>query len=266
MAFPVPLGQYVPGSSFIHQMDARIKILLVLVYLFAVFASSSWIGVALCALILIAGYLVAHIPLRLALRGLKPILYILVFTIVFNAITLNAENDSSAWVFFSTFGLSFDGFVRGLFFSLRIIFLTSMTALLTYSTPLLSLADAISSLLGPLRRFKVPVEDISVVFTITLRFIPLTVEEAEKIMNAQRARGVKFDSGSVISRAKAWIPVITPLFINLFRRADHLAAAMETRCYTGEGRTHLRSSNLKTSDILWGILGTASLIALGIFG
>lgn len=269
MAFAVPVGQYIPGTSVVHTLDTRIKLLLLVAYIVAVFASSGWIGLGICAIILIASYLIAKIPFGLAFRGLKPVLYILTFTVVINAITFaagDAGNNEHTLTLIGSFGLSWEGFVRGVYFALRIVFLTAMASLLTYSSSLLSLTDATSSILKPLKRFKLPVEDISIVFSITLRFIPLTVEEAEKIMTAQKSRGAQFDTGTVISRAKAWIPVIIPLFVNLFRHADNLATAMDARCYRSEGRTHLRSMKMHASDVIVGVVGTAALIALGIFG
>lgn len=269
MALAVPVGQYIPGTSAVHTLDARVKLLLLLAYIFAVFASSNWIGLGLCAVILVLSYLIAKIPFGLAFRGLKPVLYILGFTVLFNTFTFNAgaaANNETTLALIGSFGLSQEGFVRGIHFALRIVFLTSMASLLTYSSSLLSLTDAISSILSPLRRFKFPIEDASLVFSITLRFIPLTVEEAEKIMTAQKSRGASFETGNLITRAKAWIPVIIPLFVNLFRHADNLATAMDARCYRSEGRTHLRSTKMRGSDVFIGTLGTAALLVLGIFG
>ena len=268
MAFAVPVGQYIPGTSVVHKLDTRIKLLLLLAYIFAVFASSGWIGLGVCSVILGLSYAIAKIPFRLAFRGLKPVLYILAFTVLINAFTFNTAEVSSNDITLSlvgAFGLSWEGFVRGIYFALRIVLLTSMASLLTYSSSLLSLTDAIASILKPFRRFKLPVEDISLVFSIALRFIPLTVEEAEKIMIAQKSRGAKFDTGNTITQAKAWIPVIIPLFVNLFRHADNLAIAMDARCYRSEGRTHLRALSLHASDLIVGIVGSCALIILGIF-
>lgn len=271
MAFPVPFGQYIPAQSIVHSLDARVKIVLLIAYAIGLFVSSTWIGLGLCGVILVASYLIAKVPLTYALKGMRPIFYILVITLVFNMFTFNAgtgnaDADPHAIVFVGTFGFSPQGLIRGLYFSARIVFLTAGASLLTFTTTLLSLTDAAGFLLRPLRVFRVPVEDVAMVFSITLRFIPLTVEEAEKIKTAQMARGVKFDEGGLIVRAKAWIPVITPLFINLFRRADDLAFAMDSRCYTSEGRTHRREAKITGRDIAIGIALTAMFIAIGIFG
>jgi len=156
------------------------------------------------------------------------------------------------------------GIIKGLYFVLRISLLVLATSLLTYTTTIISLTDAISKLLSPLRAIRVPVEDIAMVFTIALRFIPLTASEAEKLMVAQSARGAKFNQGGLITRVKAWIPVMIPLFVNLFRRADHLAQAMESRCYVGKGRTQLAHADILTRDVLWAVIGSLLLIAIGI--
>lgn len=270
MAFSVPFGQYISVGSIVHSLDARVKIILLGLYAVGLFASATWVGLGLCGLILVAGYVIARVPLKYAVKGMYPIFSILVITIVFNMLTFNAgtgavDADPNAVVFAGTFGFSPQGLVRGLYFSVRIVFLTVGASLLTFTTTLLSLTDATSFLLRPLRIFKVPVEDVAMVFSVALRFIPLTVEEAEKIKIAQMARGMKFDDGGLIARAKAWIPVITPLFITLFRRADDLAFAMDSRCYTGEGRTHRRDTHLTLRDAAIGIAMAAVFIVIAVF-
>ena len=271
MTFSVPFGQYIPAQSIVHTLDARVKIILLAAYAIGLFASSTWIGLGLCGVILVLSYLISQVPLKYAFKGMRPIFYILVITMVFNMFTFNAgttaaDADPRAIVFVGTFGFSPQGLIRGLYFSARIVFLTAGASLLTFTTTLLFLTDAASFLLRPLRIFKVPVEDVAMVFSITLRFIPLTVEEAEKIKTAQMARGVKFNEGSLIARAKAWIPVISPLFISLFRRADNLAFAMDSRCYTSEGRTHRRDTKVTMQDIAIGIGMSAVFIAIALFG
>lgn len=163
-----------------------------------------------------------------------------------------------------SFGIRPLGIIKGLYFALRISLLVLATSWLTYTTSIVSLTDAISKLLSPLRAVRVPVEDVAMVFTIALRFIPLTALEAEKLRMAQSARGAKFSEGGPIKRVKAWIPVMIPLFVNLFRRADHLAQAMESRCYVGKGRTQLAHAHITGSDVLWGVIGSVLLISLGI--
>ena len=211
MAFVVPFGQYVPGDSAIHRLDARIKLLVIVAYVFTLFATSGWLGLLLCLLLLLVGYSMAHIPLRLAARGLKPVLIILLFTLIANTFSFNAASPAisplgaglgtgivgssianslpDSIILFGSFGIKPLGLLRGMYFVLRIVLLVSMTSLLTFTSSVVALTAAIASLLRPLRVFKVPVEDIATIFTIALRFIPLTAEEAEKIMVAQTARG-----------------------------------------------------------------------------
>jgi len=224
---------------------------------------------------------VAGIPLIRAARGLKPVLLILAFTFLFTSFTFSASSlDTVTYDAFSFFSLEFAvpqtiafiggfgivplGILRGLYFALRITLLVSVTTLLTFTTSIVSLTDAIASFLSPLRLIRVPVEDLAMMFTIGLRFIPLTAAEVEKIMVAQTARGVRFDRGGLIKRARAYIPVMVPLFVNLFRRADELAAAMESRCYEGAGRTRLKVARLTAGDLIVGLCGSATFIALGV--
>ena len=311
MAIPLPFGNYLARNTPVHRIDARIKLLLVAVYVFALFACSSWVGLLAALLIHIIMLSLARIPARMALRGLKPILFILLFTFLANALTFSAvdaavlaeQAATTSTVAGSTavesaleahaaeqrallaipfigpvftldlpetipllgsFGIRPLGIVKGLYFALRISLLVLATALLTYTTSIVSLTDAVSKLLAPLRVVRVPVEDIAMVFTIALRFIPLTASEAEKLMVAQSGRGAKFNQGGPLVRIKAWIPVMIPLFVNLFRRADYLAQAMESRCYVGKGRTQLVHAHISRNDAAWAVIGSALLISVGI--
>ena len=278
MALVVPFGQYAPGTSVVHRLDARAKLLLIVSYVLALFMVGGWAGLLVCSLLLLGLYLLSKIPFRLAFRGLKPILLLLIFTFLANSLTLSALPWGQAPLAPDTgpfdipqsialiggFGIRPLGVLRGLYFALRIILLVSVTGLLTYTTPVVALADGIVALMRPLARLKVPTEDIAMMFSIALRFIPITAEEAEKVMVAQSARGAVFTKGGPIKRARAWIPVIIPLFVNLFRRADELASAMETRCYTGKGRTHLRSAKLAAFDLIAALVGATALITLGL--
>ncbi|MDR2587217.1 MAG: energy-coupling factor transporter transmembrane protein EcfT [Coriobacteriales bacterium] len=278
MALVVPFGQYVPGTSIVHRLDARMKLLVTAAYVFALFAVTGWVGLLLCTALFVGAYLLSKVPLRLVLRGMKPILILLVFTFLANALTFSAlplgeaplvEEVTSyplpeSIALLGSFGIKPPGVLRGLYFVLRIVLLVSLTSLLTYTTPIVSLTDGLISLMRPLARFKVPTEDIATMFSIALRFIPITAEEAEKIMVAQSARGAVFDKGGPIKRAKAWVPVMIPLFVSLFRRADELACAMETRCYTGQGRTHLRVIEMGEIDLAIGGLSALVLILLGL--
>jgi len=271
MAIPLPFGNYLARDTPVHRIEARIKLLLVVVYVFALFACSTWMGLLAALTILVVMLFVAHIPVRMAFRGLKPILFILLFTFFANAFTFSAADPATVTeqipetiTLIGSFGIKPLGILKGLYFALRISLLVLATSLLTYTTTIISLTDAISKLLSPLRALRVPVEDIAMVFTIALRFIPLTASEAEKLMVAQSARGAKFNQGGPITRVKAWVPVMIPLFVNLFRRADHLAQAMESRCYVGKGRTQLAHARIVKKDIYWAVIGSMLLIAIGI--
>jgi len=241
MAVPVPFGQYVPGDSPVHRLDARVKIGLTLSYTIALFAVSGWLGLALAACVVLGAVALSRVPWRLVARGLRPIAWLMLFTVVQAA------------------GLS-----RGLFFASRIVLLVLGTSLVTLTTSPVALTDAIALLLGPLRVLRVPVDDVATMLSIALRFMPTTAEEAERIVVAQTARGARFDEGGPVKRARAWIPVLVPLFVNLFRRADDLAVAMESRCYRGEGRTRLREWRLRAVDWFILVAGIALAGALAI--
>jgi energy-coupling factor transport system permease protein len=278
MAPIVPFGQYVPGNSPLHRFDARMKLLVIAAYVSALFMVDGWPGLLLNGAVFVVAHLLSAVPLRLLLRGFKPILVLLAFTFLANALTFGAGATTGALpeptggaalpesiALVGSFGVRPLGALRGLYFALRIMLLVAMTSLLTYTTPLVTLSDSLVALMRPLARIKVPTEDIATMFSIALRFIPLTAEEAEKIMVAQSARGAVFDSGGPLKRARAWLPVMIPLFVGLFRRADELAGAMETRCYLGQGRTRLRAVKLHAADAVPGVLIAVGLIALGIF-
>jgi energy-coupling factor transport system permease protein len=296
MAPIVPFGQYVPGNTVVHRFDARMKLLVIAAYVFALFMVDGWLGLLLCGALFVTFYLLSAVPLRLVLRGFKPILILLVFTFLANTLTFSAvplgeslaagaaeaagaagAAEATAGAGFvpglplpesialiGSFGIKPPGALRGLYFALRIMLLVATTSLLTYTTPIVTISDSLVSLMRPLARLKVPTEDIAMMFSIALRFIPITAEEAEKIMVAQSARGAVFNKGGPIKRARAWVPVMVPLFVSLFRRADELASAMETRCYVGQGRTHLRVIRLRASDVVFGVLIFLILIVLGV--
>lgn len=240
MANGFTIGKYLSVDSPIHRMDTALKLLVVVVYSIVLFAIPGWLNLGLCGLALVAAYTAAHIEPRYAIAGIKPVLYILVFTLVVNAFTLNATfADSTTLPLVGCFGLTLTGALTGMFYCLRIAFFIAATALITYTSTLVEIVDGTRKLLSPLARFGLPVEDIATVCALTLRFIPSTVEEAERIRQAQQARGLSLDSGGLFTRAMAWVPVIRPLFINLFRHAQTIGAAMDARCYTGATRTHL---------------------------
>ena len=255
----ITLGQYYPVDSPIHRLDPRVKLLLTLVYIVAVFLAKSWFGY-----LVLAGYVVlvarlARVPLKLLFRGLKPLRVILIITFLLNLFFTGGD---TVWVSFWIIRITREGFLQALFYSLRLAFLVVGTSLLTLTTSPVSLSDALEVLLSPLKKIHFPAHELAMMMTIALRFVPTLLEEADKIMKAQMARGADFESGNLIARAKAMVPLLVPLFVSAFRRASDLAMAMESRCYHGgEGRTRLRVLKLTRND-LWAVLVTAGFLAL----
>jgi len=243
----IALGQYYPADSPIHRLDARMKVILAILYIVCTFLCKnvlSFAALAFSALVLI---LLARIPLRVILRAIRPILFIMCFTAVLNLFFVKGENLLFAWWKLQIY---VEGLYSAAFMLLRIVVLIMGTSLfLTYTTTPIALTDALESLLAPLRLIRVPVHEFAMMMTIALRFIPLLSEETGKIMNAQKARGVDFAHGGLIKRAKALIPILIPLFVSAFRRAEELATAMECRCYRGgSGRTKMTVPHLHFRD------------------
>jgi energy-coupling factor transport system permease protein len=222
-----------------------------------VFASSGWPALAVGAGVAAAALAVSRVPWRLAARGLSAVALLLAFTLLANALRWRPEE---ALLRIGPLAVDGPGLARGAFFSARIVLLVLGTTLVTLTTSPVALTDALARLMRPLARVRVPVDDIAMMLSIALRFIPTTAEEAEKIVVAQTARGARFDTGGPLRRAKAWTPVLIPLFVRLFRRADDLAIAMESRCYRGEGRTRLHESHMATAD--WAVLIVAVMLAV----
>lgn len=264
MALSVSFGQYLPGTTFVHELDARTKLLVVLFLMYALFASRTWWGIAFCALVCLVSYAVAKVPVRVALRALNPLLVILLFTVLANTVTFSASSLPGSLVIAGNFGLKPDGFMRGLYYSLRIVMLVWAVSLVTFTTSVVRMTDAFTSFMRPLRVFGVPVEDVAMMFSLAMRMIPVTAEEAQKVTLAQKARGVKFDEGGPLRRIRAWNPVLVPLFAGLFRQADDLADAMETRCYTGVGRTHLHEYVMHPADWTVLVVSLLACIAVGV--
>lgn len=250
MGIPVPFGQFVPIDSPVHRLEPRVKLGLVVCYTAVLFSSAGWAGLCLACAFTVVAVVLSRVPLHLALRGLRPVAVLLLITIVVNALRFNPADTLAS---IGSLGISRAGLSTGLFFASRIVLLVTGTSLLTLTTSPVALTDALSRLMDPLRPLRFPVDDVSMMFSIALRFIPTTAEEAEKIVVAQAARGARFDEGGPLKRARAWVPVLIPLFVNLFRRADRLAIAMESRCYTGQGRTRLHASRIRFAD--WVVLG-----------
>ena len=234
----ITLGQYFPGNSVVHRLDPRAKLIVLVVYIVALFMAVNWVSYALMVLFLLVCIRISTIPAKSFIRGMKPLIMILVFTGVLNLFfTTEGKVLVDFWIITITSG----GLQRAVFMVVRILLLICGTFLLTYTTSPISLTDGLESLLGPLKKIKVPVHELSMMMCIALRFIPTLIEETDKIMSAQKARGADFESGTLMEKAKALIPILVPLFISAFRRADELATAMECRCYQGgEGRTKMK--------------------------
>lgn len=243
----VTIGQYFPGESALHKMDPRMKIVFILLLMISIFICKSYIALGIVALITVSLVIVSKIKLRAVFSGLKPIMIVVLFTTILNLFYGEGEPVVSFWIFKITQA----GLINALFMAARIILLIIQGLMLTYTTSPTALTDAIESLLKPLKLFKVDVHSFAMVMTIALRFIPTLVEELDKIMSAQKSRGADMENGGMISRVKAVVPVIIPLFVSSFRRANELADAMECRCYNGgAGRTKMKVMHLKTRDYL----------------
>ena len=265
----ITLGQYFPGKSFVHRLDPRTKLVLLVVYIVALFLAVSWVSYALCFAFLACSIAISRIPLKSILRGMKPILFILVFTGILNIFFTTGEEEN---LIFSVWGISvyWEGIFQAIKMLLRIMMLITVTFLLTYTTSPIALTDGLESLLAPLKYIKVPVHELSMMMCIALRFIPTLIEETDKIMSAQKARGADFETGNLMQKVKALIPILVPLFISAFRRADELAIAMECRCYQGgDGRTKMKLLRYRRGDFIAygvGILLVAGVITLVQFG
>ena len=255
----ITLGQYFPGTSVIHRLDPRTKLLGVILYIVALFLAKSWISYGVVLAFLILAVSVSKIPPKSIVSGMKPLVVILIFTGVLN---LFYSDGGVVLVKIWKLTITSEGLTRAIFMTSRILMLISGTFLLTYTTSPIALTDGLESLLGPLKKLHVPVHELSMMMCIALRFIPTLIEETDKIMNAQKARGADFENGSIIDRAKALIPVLVPLFISAFRRADELATAMECRSYQGgEGRTKMKLLRYGRNDF-YAFGGLTALIAV----
>jgi len=244
----ITLGQYFPGETFVHRLDPRTKLILTILYIVLLFIAKSYVSYALVFLFLVLCIAVSRIRLKTILSGLKPLLILILITGLLNLFYTKGEN---LLVRFWKISIYWEGVGTAITMALRIMLLVTGTLLLTYTTSPLQLTDGLESLLGPLKKIHVPVHELSMMMSIALRFIPTLIEETDKIMNAQKARGAEFDTGNLIQKAKAMLPLLVPLFISAFRRADELATAMESRCYHGgEGRTKMKVLTLTGNDWL----------------
>ena len=262
----ITLGQYFPGDTVVHRLDPRTKLILVVVYIVALFCAKYYVSYAVVAAFLAMSMLLSHIGLKVIMKGLKPLLIIIVLTGLLNLFYTEGTPLVSFWIF----TITREGIRSAFFMIARIVMLIFGTFLLTYTTSPIALTDALELLLNPLKKIKVPVHELSMMMCIALRFIPTLISETDKIISAQKARGADFESGNLIRRARALIPILVPLFISAFRRADELAVAMESRCYHGGiGRTRMKQLKMQRRDYVAlgvGLLLLAGVIVLRSFG
>ncbi len=266
MISDITLGQYFPGYSPIHKLDPRTKIILAILFIVTVFLAKNPITLAILAIITVALILISRISLSVIMKSVKPLAFILAFTAILNVFLTKGEGDPllAFWVI----EIYVEGLARAAFMFFRvIIFIMSSTVLLTYTTSPISLTDGLESLMSPLKKIKVPVHSFAMMMSIALRFIPILVEETEKIMNAQKSRGADFSSGGLIKRAKALIPILIPLLVSAFNRADDLATAMECRCYRGDkNRTKMVKLQFGARDAVWSLLFVLILVGVILLG
>ena len=260
----ITLGQYFPGDTVVHRLDPRTKLLLVVFFIVALFNTRGWFSNGLMIAVTVLCMKLASIRFSDIFRGLKPMVFIIVLTALLNLFYTGGTPVYADWP------VTWEGLDRAVKMVLRITLLITGTFLLTYTTSPMSLTDGLERLLSPLKKVKVPVHELTLMMSMALRFIPTLIEETDKIMSAQRARGADFESGNLFQRAKALLPVLVPLFVSAFRRADELAVAMESRCYHGgEGRTRMNELHFLSADymaLLLGVLFMAGIILLKSFG
>ena len=257
----ITLGQFFPGDSLLHRLDPRTKIVLLFFFLAAIFVFDSPLAYAALTAFTAALIAVSRVPLLLMLKALKPLSWIIAFTFVIHLVSTPGDAFFHVWLF----DLTWQGAAKGLFIALRLALLILLSALLTYTTSPLALTDALETLMQPAKRVGVPAHEIAMMMTIALRFVPTLIEEADKIMKAQQARGADLTEGSVIERVKGFVPVLVPLFISAFRRADDLALAMEARCYRGGvGRTQMKALRISSIDYVAYAFGALFFAALAV--
>lgn len=255
----ITLGQYFPGNTFIHRLDPRTKLILTIVYIVALFLANNISSYAIVLVFLCVSVAVSKIKPAALFRGMKPLIIVIAITAVLNLFYTAGEPIAEFWIF----KISREGIRSAIFMMLRITMLITGTFLLTYTTAPMQLTDGMESLLGPLKKIKVPVHELAMIMSIALRFIPTLIEETDKIMSAQKARGANFDTGGLIKKAKAMLPLLIPLFISSFRRADELATAMESRCYNGGvGRTKMKQLKYSSIDLIAALIAAALVAAV----
>lgn len=260
----VSFGQYYPVSSFIHKMDARLKILFLIAFIVAIFVATNFYGLAACAFVLLVAVILSRVSFSKVLRSLKGILFLVLFTAALNVLFYGGEKTfwggPAVYWKWGIFQVTQEGIVFSLFLILRLVLLVVCSSLLTYTTTPVDLTDGIESLLLPLKWIRFPVHELALIMSIALRFIPILMDETERIKNAQKARGADFETGGIVKKVKAIVPVLIPLLLSAFRRADELGDAMEARCYSGsKNRTKYKKHRFGWRDLI-GFLTGAALI------
>lgn len=257
----ITIGQYYPVDSIIHRLDPRVKFLGTIAFIVSLFLFDSFWGFAICFGFIAGVIILSRIPVKYLVKGLRPILFLLLFMMVFNVLLTPGEVLGSWWIFTVTK----EGIYSALFMGIRLILLVLGSSLMTYTTTPNKLTDGMEHVFTPLKIIRVPVHEMSMMISIALRFIPILLEETDRIMKAQQARGADFETGNIFKRAKALVPILVPLFISAFRRAGDLADAMEARCYHGgDGRTKMRPLKYRWQDIL-AYFAVAAYVSLLIF-
>ncbi len=252
------IGQYIPGNSVVHRLDPRTKIIITLAYMVILFVLNNFQGYIFPVVFILFTMILSKISLRYIMKGLRPLFFIIALTFVLNSFMIKGRVIYEI----GPLDITYEGLSQGAFMAIRLILLIIGTSLLTLTTSPISLTDGIERLMSPFKRFGVPAHELAMMMTIALRFIPTLLEETDKIMKAQMARGADFESGNIINRAKNLVPLLVPLFISAFRRADDLAMAMESRCYRG-GENRTRMKELKMTALDFGSFAVFSLIIIG---
>ena len=262
----ITLGQYFPGDTVIHRLDPRTKIISLIVFIAALFTAKSWISFGVIFVFLTVCVILSKLTLKTIFKGLKPLLIIIIFTAILNGFFTKGDVIVKFWII----SLTKQGLQRAALMILRIVMLITGSLLLTYTTSPIALTDGLEVLLSPLKKIHLPIHELSMMMSIALRFIPTLIEETDKIMSAQKARGADFETGNILEKAKALMPLLVPLFVSAFRRADELAVAMESRCYHGDsGRTRMKQLTMKWYDAVALVLILVLLavtIVLSVFG
>ena len=260
----ITIGQYYPAQSRIHRLDPRVKIVCTLLFLVSLFIQNSLSGYVIATIYLGCVIRLSKVPLKYILKGLKPVVILLLFTVVMNLfLTQSGETLVHFWIFTITEG----GLRTSVFMAIRLMYLVAGSSIMTFTTSPNGLTDGMEKLLHPLNRLNVPVHEVAMMMSIALRFIPILLEETDKIMKAQQARGADFESGNIIQRAKAMVPILVPLFVSAFRRANDLAMAMESRCYHGgDGRTKMKPLRYKSRDRAAYILTLIYIVVIFVVG